>query len=130
VYFGGDTSYRTVPRLPKEADDWAGVAHLPVCPSFKQIGELRCPFDLGLFPIGVYKPRYVLSPVHSKSCDSVEIFKDTKCKKAIGIHWGMWAVAEEDVLEPPQLLKKAMAKSGLAETGVFDVCGIGESREF
>jgi N-acyl-phosphatidylethanolamine-hydrolysing phospholipase D len=36
----------------------------------------------------------------------------------------------EDVLEPPQLLKKAMAKKGLPETGVFDVCDIGESREF
>ena len=61
---------------------------------------------------------------------AVEIFKDTKCKKAMGIHWGTWAVAEENVLEPPQLLKKAMARSGLAETGVFDVYDIGESKEF
>jgi N-acyl-phosphatidylethanolamine-hydrolysing phospholipase D len=131
VYFGGDTGYRSVPRLPKEVDDWGSeFAHLPVCPAFKQIGELRGPFDLGLIPIGAYNPRHVLSPVHSNPYDSVEIFKDTKCKKAMGIHWGTWALAEEDVLEPPQLLKKAMAKSGLAETGVFDVCDIGESREF
>ncbi|KAI9742968.1 MAG: hypothetical protein M1818_003263 [Claussenomyces sp. TS43310] len=131
VYFAGDTGYRAVPRLPKEVDDWGSeLAHLPVCPAFKQIGELRGPFNLGLIPIGAYRPRHVLSPVHSNPYDSVEIFKDTQCKKAMGIHWGTWAVAEENVLEPPQLLKKAMAKSGLAETGVFDVCDIGESREF
>jgi len=34
------------------------------------------------------------------------------------------------VLEPPQLLKKALTWKGLKEEGVFDVCDIGESREF
>ncbi|EED12105.1 conserved hypothetical protein [Talaromyces stipitatus ATCC 10500] len=131
VYFAGDTGYRAVPRLPKGVDDWGPeLAHLPVCPAFKQIGEFRGPFDLGLIPIGAYMPRHVLSPVHSNPYDSVEIFKDTQCKKAMGIHWGTWAVAEENVLEPPQLLKEALTKSGLPETGLFDICNIGESREF
>lgn len=131
VYFAGDTGYRAVPRLPKGVDDWGSeLAHLPVCPAFKQIGEFRGPFDLGLIPIGAYLPRHVLSPVHSNPYDSVEIFKDTRCKKAMAIHWGTWAVAEESVLEPPQLLKKALTKSGLPETGLFDICDIGESREF
>lgn len=48
----------------------------------------------------------------------------------MGIHWGTWALTVEDVLEPPVLLKKALKKSGIAETSVFDVCDIGESREF
>lgn len=39
-------------------------------------------------------------------------------------------LTEEDVLEPPQLLKKALTRSGLPDTGVFDVCEIGETREF
>lgn len=131
VYFAGDTGYRAVPHLPKDVDDWGSdFAHLAICPAFKQIGELRGPFDLGLIPIGAYRPRHVLSSLHSNPYDSVEIFKDTQCKKAIGIHWGTWAVAEEDAMEPPQLLRKALAKSGLPESGVFDVCDIGESREF
>lgn len=61
---------------------------------------------------------------------SVNIFKDTRCKRAMGIHWGTWVLTEEDVLEPPQLLKKALKAKGIAENGVFDVCDIGESREF
>ena len=48
----------------------------------------------------------------------------------MGIHWGTWVLTEEDVLEPPMLLKKALKRSGIAEEGVFDVCDIGESREF
>ncbi|GKZ39813.1 hypothetical protein AbraIFM66950_001271, partial [Aspergillus brasiliensis] len=131
VYFAGDTGYRTVPYVPKDVDDWGPeYADLPVCPAFKEIGEFRGPFDLGLIPIGAYRPRHVLSTVHSNPYDAVEIFKDTRCEKAVAIHWGTWAVAEEDVMEPPRLLKDALARSGLPEKGVFDVCGVGESREF
>lgn len=131
VYFAGDTGYRAVSPVPKGVDDWgADFSDLPVCPAFKQIGQFRGPFDLGLIPIGAYMPRHVLSPVHSNPYDSVEIFKDTQCKKAMAMHWGTWAISEENVLEPPQLLKKALTKSGLPERGVFDICDIGESREF
>ena len=41
-----------------------------------------------------------------------------------------WVLTEEDVLEPPRLLKQALKRSGIPEEGVFDVCDIGESREF
>lgn len=41
-----------------------------------------------------------------------------------------WVLTEEDVLEPARLLKAAMARKDLPETGVFDVCDIGESRLF
>jgi hypothetical protein len=34
------------------------------------------------------------------------------------------------VLEPPRLLRQALARKGLPESGMFDVCDIGESREF
>jgi L-ascorbate metabolism protein UlaG (beta-lactamase superfamily) len=131
VWFGGDTGYRAVPQLPEGVDDYGPeFADLPHCPAFKQIGDLRGPFDLGLIPIGAYDPRYIMSPMHANPFDSVNIFVDTKCKRAMGIHWGTWVLTSEDVLGPPRLLKRAMAKNGLPETGVFDVCDIGESREF
>lgn len=131
VWFGGDTGYRAVPDLAKEVDDYGDeFKDLPHCPAFKEIGELRGPFDLGLIPIGAYDPRYFMSSMHANPFDSVNIFLDTKCKKAMGIHWGTWALTIEDVLEPPVLLKKALKWKGLPETGVFDVCEIGESRDF
>lgn len=130
VWFGGDTGYRTVPELPPEVDDYGPDKNYPRCPAFKDIGRLRGPFDLGLIPIGAYDPRWLFSPMHANPFDSVEIFTDTRCQKALGIHWGTWILTEEDVLEPPQLLKKALTKRSIAEEGVFDVCDIGEARCF
>ncbi|KAG6017086.1 hypothetical protein E4U43_002304 [Claviceps pusilla] len=131
VWFGGDTGYRAVPRLPPGTDDYAAeYASLPRCPQFEQIGQLRGPFDLGLIPIGAYCPRVAFSTMHANPFDSVEIFVDTRCERAMGIHWGTWALTMEEVLEPPRLLREALKKKGIAEEGVFDVCDIGESRQF
>lgn len=131
VYFAGDTGYRSVPDLVPGEDDYSEKhAKLPVCPAFAQIGELHGPFTLGLLPIGAYDPRYFMAPIHSSPRDSVEIFKNTRCRNAIAMHWGTWVMGDEDVLEPPRLLKEALAKSDLPVTGVFDAISIGESREY
>ncbi|KAI9889836.1 MAG: hypothetical protein M1814_004938 [Vezdaea aestivalis] len=130
VWFGGDTGYRSVPELPKEVDDYGPEQDHPHCPAFKEIGRLRGPFDLGLIPIGAYDPRWIMSPMHANPFDSVNIFADTGCRRALGIHWGTWVLTEEDVLEPPRKLKEALTWKGLAQTGVFDVCDIGESVDF
>ncbi|KAI9934277.1 hypothetical protein MW887_005351 [Aspergillus wentii] len=130
VYFAGDTGYRAVPDLPKGTDDHAPEYDFPSCPAFKQVGDFRGPFDLGLIPIGAYLPRWIMSPMHADPHDAVQIFQDTKCKKALAMHWGTWVLTEEDVLEPPKKLKEALKKHDIPETGVFDTCDIGESREF
>ncbi|KAJ9380997.1 hypothetical protein DTO063F5_6448 [Paecilomyces variotii] len=130
VYFAGDTGYRAVPELPKGADDHSPEYKLPTCPAFKQIGEFKGPFDLGLIPIGAYDPRWIMSPMHADPHDAVNIFQDTECKRALGMHWGTWVLTEEDVLEPPKKLKEALERNGLPPTGTFDVCDIGESTEF
>ncbi|KAH7359151.1 NAPE-hydrolyzing phospholipase D [Plectosphaerella cucumerina] len=129
VWFGGDTGYRAVPRDGMDLDSPEFLA-LPVCPQFKEIGDHRGPFDLGLIPIGAYYPRIAFSGMHANPYDSVDIFQDTRCQRAMGIHWGTWALTYEEVLEPPKLLQDAMRRKGLPVTGVFDVCDIGESREF
>jgi L-ascorbate metabolism protein UlaG (beta-lactamase superfamily) len=68
--------------------------------------------------------------MHANPYDSVEIFQDTKCHRAMGIHWGTWALTTEEVMEPPKVLKDALRRKGIPEEGVFDVCDIGESRVF
>jgi len=131
VYFAGDTGYRSVPKSSEGVDDWSEeYSSLPHCPAFADVGKLRGPFDLGLIPIGAYMPRWIMSPMHANPRDAVEIFRDTKCQKALGMHWGTWVLTEEDVMEPPQKLKEALKHYGMQEEGVFDICDIGESREF
>lgn len=132
LWFGGDTGYRSVPQeLPKGiTDDWDPSLPYSRCPAFAQIGNLRGPFDLGLIPIGAYEPRFIMSPMHANPYDSVEIFRDTKCRRALGIHWGTWVLTEEDVLEPPRMLKDALRRRGMPEEDVFGVQDIGSSMEF
>lgn len=130
AYFAGDTGYRSVPELPDNEDDYSPkYSSLPVCPAFKQIGELRGPFDLGLLPIGAYQPRFIMSPLHSNPYDAVNLLVDTQCKKALAMHWGTWVLTEEDVMEPVRKLGEAVRWRGIEE-GVFEVCEVGESREF
>ena len=75
-------------------------------------------------------PRFVMSSMHADPRDAVEIFRDTKCARGLGMHWGTWVLTEEDVLEPPRRLREALKHHQISETGVFDICDIGESREF
>jgi N-acyl-phosphatidylethanolamine-hydrolysing phospholipase D len=131
VWFGGDTGYRQVTEvLPDGVDDYGTqFAHLPRCPQFKAIGAIHGPFDLGLIPIGAYHPRAAFSAMHANPFDSVEIFADVAAKRALGIHWGTWALTLEEVLDPPRQLRAALRRKGIAETGVFDVVDIGETTE-
>ncbi|TPX16379.1 uncharacterized protein E0L32_004028 [Thyridium curvatum] len=134
VWFAGDTGYRAISAdIPEEArSKYTPELHrrFPCCPAFKQIGELKGPFDLGLLPIGAYEPRLLFSSLHSNPYDSVNIFVDTRCRRALAMHWGTWDLAtEEAVMEPPEMLKEALRSKKLPETGVFDTCGIGESVE-
>lgn len=150
IYFAGDTGYRAIPltnALPAnippfapetspEYNDWIpALSHLPVCPAFEQIGTLRGPFDLGLLPIGAYAPREFFSAMHCNPQDAVRIFRDTKCKRALAMHWGTWALTEEDAIEPKERLRAAVKEMGIGEEVegegcLFGVCAIGESREF
>lgn len=97
-----------------------------------------------------YGPRSVFSCMHVCPADSVRIFQDVKAKRALGMHWGLvarpriflpsahwlifcfsstWVLTTEPFMEPPEKLKEACEKAGLAP-GVFDICGLGETRVF
>ncbi|KKY17720.1 putative zn-dependent hydrolase oxidoreductase family [Phaeomoniella chlamydospora] len=124
IYFAGDTGYRSVippsdPKLPPETsstyNDYihSSLTTLPTNPSFQKIGSLRGPFDLGLIPIGAYSPRELMSPIHCNPQDAVRIFLDTRCRRAVGMHWGTWVLTMEEVLEPKRKLKKALEEVGI-----------------
>jgi N-acyl-phosphatidylethanolamine-hydrolysing phospholipase D len=67
--------------------------------------------------------------MHANPKDSVNIFLETKCKKAIGMHWGTWVLTEEDVMEPPKKLVEALKEKKVGD-GTFEILDIGESREY
>lgn len=86
LFFGGDTGYS---------------------PDFKDIGNRLGPFDLALIPIGAYDPRWFMGTVHVDPEQAVLIHKDIKSSFSVGMHWGSFALADEDMDAPPKELEIA-----------------------
>ncbi len=93
-YFAGDTGYS---------------------PDFKEIGEKYGPMDLSLIPIGAYKPRWFMNPIHVDPEEAVRIHHDVKSRFSVGMHWGTFVLADEDMDEPPRLLKKITKEQGIED---------------
>ena len=99
-YFGGDTGYPT---------DF---------PLFWQIGDALGPFDLAAIPIGAYAPRFFMADSHIHPSEAVKIHEQVRSKKSVAIHWGTFALAEEDDDEPPRLLEKEAASVNIDFTSI------------
>ena len=118
LFFAGDTAYR------------AFTSPSP-CPAFVEIGTKLGPFDLALLPIGCFNPREFMANVHASPQDSLEIHKDIRSKKSIGMHYGVirggLSSQYEDVREPVRQWKRACEEEGRWDTGECGVCDVGET---
>lgn len=93
IYFAGDTGY---------------------CPVFREIGERFGGIDLALIPIGAYRPRWLMSPMHVDPFEAVKIHQDVRSRFSIGGHWGTFRLTDESLNEPPALLNFALAEQKLS----------------
>ena len=91
-YFAGDSGY---------------------CPYFKEIGDQLGPMTLSTIPIGAYKPRWFMEPVHVDPEEAVQIHLDVRSRFSIGMHWGTFKLTDEDMDEPPRKLRKIAEEKGL-----------------
>lgn len=124
-FFAGDTGYRSWPEEDMQPEKLQAI---PRCPAFKEIGERFGPFDLGLLPIGLCTPRTFMSNVHCSPFDTVEVHKDIKSRKSVGMHYGTFRGGlsgdYEDVRDPPKWWKQASEAAGLIwgeETTLIDI---------
>ena len=73
---------------------------------YKKIGEKYGPIDLTFINIGAYN-FYPMSPNKDKSIyhtnpeEALNIAKDLKSKKVLGMHWGTVVLSLEPIFEPP-----------------------------
>ena len=93
---------------------------------FREIGERAGPFRLAMIPIGAYAPRYFMSFSHVDPAEAVEVHKDVRAQQSLPIHWGTFHLTHDPFLEPPALLKKALAAKQIP-VNVFRPVKIGES---
>ena len=75
IYFAGDTGYNDV--------------------TFKEIGSRFDPISIAIVPIGAYKPRWFMSPIHTAPREAVQIHLDLRAHKSIACHFGTFTLADE-----------------------------------
>jgi L-ascorbate metabolism protein UlaG (beta-lactamase superfamily) len=52
---------------------------------------------------------------HTDPNEAVQILEDLEAARAVGIHWGVFRLTDEPRDEPPELLRRALARRGIAE---------------
>ena len=93
IYFAGDTGYS---------------------PGFRAIGERFVGMDLALLPIGAYRPRWLMKPMHADPFEAVKIHQDVRSRFSVAGHWGTFRLTDEPLTEPPALLQAALAEQNLS----------------
>jgi N-acyl-phosphatidylethanolamine-hydrolysing phospholipase D len=108
IFFAGDTGYS---------------------PIFREIGERFGPMSISLIPIGAYRPRWFMKPVHVDPPEAVRIHQDMNSQQSIASHWGTFKLSLEPIEEPPRYLEKALKEAGL-DGNKFIIMKFGETLSF
>ncbi|KAI3390726.1 hypothetical protein diail_8791 [Diaporthe ilicicola] len=128
-----DATHKKDPVTGVHPRAWRSLAQgLTSCPEIHSLPKsvtFEGRLTSGLFQSVPITPRFMYSRVHASPYNAVEIFQDTKCRKAMAMHWGTFALTSEPVEEPPIKLRKALEIKELAQAGLFDVCAVGEGRK-
>jgi L-ascorbate metabolism protein UlaG (beta-lactamase superfamily) len=96
---------------------------------YKELGEKFGPIDLTFINIGAYdfRPMFEKSIYHATPEEALNIGKDLKSKKVLGMHWGTVLLSLEDPFEPPIRFKNAAREYGFDKNDAV-LFKIGESR--
>jgi N-acyl-phosphatidylethanolamine-hydrolysing phospholipase D len=106
LFFGGDSGYG---------------------PVFRELGEAYGPFDTALLGIGAYEPRAMMKASHATPEEAVQIGRDLKAKRIVGMHWGTVLLTVEPPFEPPERFRKAADEQGYEPEDSW-IMRIGETR--
>jgi L-ascorbate metabolism protein UlaG (beta-lactamase superfamily) len=63
--------------------------------------------DIGLIPIGAYKPRWFMAPVHTDPFEGMQMQRDLGIERAIGIHHSTFDLADDNQDDPSHDLLEA-----------------------
>jgi L-ascorbate metabolism protein UlaG (beta-lactamase superfamily) len=93
IYFSGDTAFFN---------------------GFDQIGRMGAhPFDLAVFNLGAYEPRWFMQHSHLNPAECVTAFEQIGARRLLPIHWGTFRLGDEPVFLPPEDLRAEMNARGL-----------------
>ncbi len=93
-YFAGDTGYSR---------------------DFADIAERFGGFDLAAIPVGAYEPRWFMKDQHVNPDEAVQIHRDVRARRSVGIHWGTFELTDEALDAPIGALAAARTRYGIGE---------------
>ena len=84
---------------------------------YKELGEKYGPIDLTFINIGAYNfypmsSEKDMSIYHTNPEEALQVAKDLKSKKVIGMHWGTVVLSLEPIMEPPKRFKDSASTYG------------------
>ena len=100
---------------------------------YKELGEKYGPIDLTFINIGAYN-FHPMMPIKDKSVfhtnpeEALQVARDLKSKKVIGMHWGTVVLSLEPIMEPPVRFKNSAEKYGFKKSDAI-VFNIGEVKK-
>jgi L-ascorbate metabolism protein UlaG (beta-lactamase superfamily) len=97
-------------------------------PHFGEIRNRMGSPRLALLPIGAYKPRWFMRPVHMCPEEAVEVHRILAPQRSIAIHWGTFQLADDGADEPVSDLRRAFRSH--ADLTPFDTLENGAGIEF
>jgi L-ascorbate metabolism protein UlaG (beta-lactamase superfamily) len=86
---------------------------------FKEIGARFGSIDLAALPIGGYEPRWFMRRQHVDPADAVQMHRDLRARRSLGVHWGTFVLTDEPIDQAVADLAAARTKAGLTEADFF-----------
>ena len=99
IYFAGDTGFFGL--------------------QFREIKNRFAPIDVAILPIGAYRPRWLMQPMHLCPFEAVEAFKVLEAGLMVPCHWGTFKLSEESLGDPIHDLKSAAAEQQLSPDSLW-----------
>ncbi len=81
---------------------------------FDKFPEVIGPPDLAIIPIGAYKPKWFMKPIHCSPAQAIEIHEMVQATKSVACHHGTFPLGDDGMDEPAQELAAARSEKGIA----------------
>jgi len=94
IYFAGDSGYGDF---------------------FKEIGHRFGPMHTSMIPIGAYKPRWFMAPIHMSPEEAVLAHRDVQSQQSIAMHFGTFPMADDGMFEATEDLEIARKSNNISE---------------
>jgi len=96
---------------------------------FAEIGARCGEIHAAMLPIGAYAPRWFMREQHMDPEDAAKAFAALGAARFVAMHWGTFKLTDEDLREPPQLLREIWQREN-RKAAQLEIPAIGQTLIF